>query len=487
MKRNKYPKYWLGAVAGGLALASTAAGIVNDIFTTTSAESQLANAQKSTAYENGVGYTTLNVPGASSNFWASIFNPGAQRRENERAQRMAAGLNNWSRNNAGTIGLQKQAAENEKGFTNSGMRFRLGKDVNTSIGVRKGKQNAWVSKGEYIWDGFNPPVRVNRGKNDTAPAYLTGKDTVFTNSKQVTPPPGFKTIAQAVPYAAATGNLPKLAMWQQMIHMNNNKNKYKYGKNPMPKFQEGVAPGWLSIANGTLGLLGGLSQIYNSRQKPQLNNTYVDNPYEQQAIMDMEKLDYDTTPIEKDILNLNAGLVDNIKNSGALSGAQKYMYLTQGANNVFDAVNKARLDAQNKRIELKKNIIDSKIKLGADKASRQQQASQYDQARYDQAMVAKRQAQQKGLKNMIGAGSTMFQDLSNREMQKYMMKQYASDVDRKNAVAQAYINSLTGGNTTQDYKFNGTGIIDGKPLPDSPTWLKDKRRWLYDGLQTDYA
>ena len=113
--------------------------------------------------------------------------------------------------------------------------FFNGKDVYTATGRGKGKQNAWLSKGEYIWDGEHVPSEVTTGPNDTAPGYVRGKDMVFTNNPNIPAPAGFKTIAQAVPYAAATGHLWDLANFQKNMHMRG----YRNGKDCMPGYFNG--------------------------------------------------------------------------------------------------------------------------------------------------------------------------------------------------------------------------------------------------------
>lgn len=112
-----------------------------------------------------------------------------------------------------------------------------------------------MSKGEYIWDGGDNLSAVTRGPGDTAPAFLRGKDIVFTNNPNIPAPAGFKTIAQAVPYAAATGQLPQLAKHQEDMHAMG----YYNGKDKLPRYAGGkVNLDWLpnAITSGA-GMLAG--------------------------------------------------------------------------------------------------------------------------------------------------------------------------------------------------------------------------------------
>ena len=193
--------------------------------------------------------------------------------------------------------------------------FFRGKDVFTAAGVMPSVKNANVSKGEYIWDGVHYPQYVNKGPNDTAPAFLRGKDVVFTNNPEIPAPTGFKTIAQAVPYALRTGQLGALAKWQEDMHNAG----YKNGKDP------GYAWGKDDLED--LGILASqlftINRQYKKAGEPIKNvDVRTKNKYEK-YLTDLRNLRVDNRPVIDNILQAERSAWNDIKLSGGMTGSEK--------------------------------------------------------------------------------------------------------------------------------------------------------------------
>ena len=95
-----------------------------------------------------------------------------------------------------------------------------------------------------------------------------------------------------------------------------------YAKNgKLPKFAEG---GWGNAAIAGIGALQGLDQYLTARRnKPYRPNTYVDNPYELDALTTLAGLRVNPYPILGQLRNAETRTNRAIDKSGGLSVAQR--------------------------------------------------------------------------------------------------------------------------------------------------------------------
>ena len=177
----------------------------------------------------GIGTVAGAVVGGATGLLGGIIGGFGAEKEMERKLELAKFVNNQRRQSESQTesftAMDTRSREKYGNSEDTMLHAYNGKVVSAS--GRKAKQNAWLSKGEYVWDGRNNLAYVNYGPNDRAKGYVNGKDTVFTNNPDIPAPAGFSTIAQAVPYAAATGQLPALANYQAAVKGYGN---YKNGK-----------------------------------------------------------------------------------------------------------------------------------------------------------------------------------------------------------------------------------------------------------------
>lgn len=156
-----------------------------------------------------VGAAIGGVVGGIGSFIGGLFGKSAAKRRIAEAKHKANMQTQFAYSQAGSEALNQEWAERYGNSEDQLLYAKNGKDagmmhcedgksglVETAFGQIPGKQNSFVNKGEWIWDGEDNLQYVDHGPNDTAKAYLRGKDTVFTTKHG---------IADMVPYAAATG------------------------------------------------------------------------------------------------------------------------------------------------------------------------------------------------------------------------------------------------------------------------------------------
>lgn len=254
------------AVGGGLALAANALQLSNY---NKSADQLLAESQNSTGSVGGINYQQVHFDGDAEmgevnkniasgtltgaaqgaaagavfgpigagigaavggvgSFIGGLFGKSKAKKQIEEAKLRAGFTNNYNYSSAASTAQDLAYMQDHGDSSQQRIHAKNGKDaVVTASGYSPVKHNSYVNKGEWIWDGDSNLNYVDHGPNDTAKAYLRGKDTVFTTNYG---------IADMVPYAAATGQLPQLARYQKAIHalenmsgMNKN-NKFRKGK-----------------------------------------------------------------------------------------------------------------------------------------------------------------------------------------------------------------------------------------------------------------
>lgn len=429
----------------------------------------------------GLGHAIGAVGGALIGGVKSIFGNKSAKKEMEEKIRQAKEIAS-----AGNLGRWSQAAsmaENDRYQQEIGSKlgtitsfayngkdrtpgYFRGKDVDTAFGRQNGKQNAWVSKGEYIWDGGDNLSAVTRGPGDTAPAFLRGKDIVFTNNPNIPAPAGFKTIAQAVPYAAATGQLPQLAKHQEDMHAMG----YYNGKDKMPKYGLGKTwqniKGWLgkqdysflpNVITSGAGMLAGWNQYRNAdSQSIKSPNIYEENPYEIAGLNELSGLRIDESPILRNIFEAERRGINDIKTTGGLTGTERMrgiLAANYGSKKAYtDAI--PNIQAQNNAY--RSAYANAMLSAGQNKAIRKQQANQYDEEYTAKANAARQQRKEQGIYNVLNNLNQFYKNEWERRQFNDMMSLYRSDQKVERDKLDAILN---GGNKSQAQKVAAVNSI----------------------------
>ena len=158
-----------------------------------------------------------------------------------------------------------------------------------------------------------------------------------------------------------------------------------------------------AIASG-LTALGGLSQILGARsQSLSSPTTYAPNQYERQALTAMANRRASVYPQLQAMRDTEARNRWAIRNSGGLTGAQKYLAnvasgigLQRNYASVIDAANQLNNQYRGEWANMASNI-------GTQNAQRLQNSNQYRDEAYARAHGARTQMEQVGMFNMLNA------------------------------------------------------------------------------------
>lgn len=182
-----------------------------------------------------------------------------------------------------------------------------------------------------------------------------------------------------------------------------------------------------AIASG-LTALGGLSQILQARNQS-LNRptTYAPNQYERQALTTMASRRASLYPQLQAMRDVEARNRWAIRNSGGLTGAQKYLAnvasgigLQRNYANVIDAAN--QLNNQ-----YKGEWANAALQVGTQNAQRMQNSNQYRDEAYAKAHGARTQMEQIGMFNMLNAIQQFYANEFKRHQFERTMGLYDQD------------------------------------------------------------
>ena len=182
-----------------------------------------------------------------------------------------------------------------------------------------------------------------------------------------------------------------------------------------------------AIASG-LTALGGLSQILQAKNQS-LNRptTYAPNQYERQALTTMASRRANVYPQLQAMRDAEARNRWAIRNSGGLTGAQKYLAnvasgigLQRNYASVIDAANQLNNQYRGEWANMASNI-------GTQNAQRMQNSNQYRDEAYAKAHGARTQMEQMGMFNMLNAIQQFYANEFKRHQFERTMGLYDQD------------------------------------------------------------
>ena len=431
------PWFALGAWLGG--------GVAEGLNSIKKENELLSDAGTSNASVAGVSYTMQNPlkydmgdydKETATSFLTNpargitrLFARSGQEEALKKAKQQIQTNNLFAYDNAFTRGQQMKYAQRNGNSEDQVLYAKNGKDVDTAFGVGSGKQNAWVSKGEFIFDtGSGIGHTVKRGPNDTAPAFLRGRDAVVTNKYG---------LADAAKTAYANGDIAgvyDVLNTQKQLHMMG----YKNGKDIMPNFANGRIPAWTNYVPNAIGSLASIGQYIDAAsQDIHTPDIYAENPYSAQALRDMAGLQYDAYPVAQQLIRERAKTDNALEKSGGLSGSQKYLGKIANAHNYYNTMANVWADFQKGNISLRQALNQAKINVGAQDAQRRQSANQYNTAYAAQAHAARQQGKQMGLRNVLDYMNNYAAMEFKRRQANYMMGLYDEgyNTDKQNAAS----------------------------------------------------
>lgn len=333
---------------------------------------------------------------------AGLFGGGSRHAQMRREQRTAESKADIgtavNRSNAYTTYLQHDYLKNHgdsRAQTLYGAKDgKLPRKIATGYGPMDVKQNAWVSNGEGIVepDGSMYVVPGKPNKKDTIPAHLNDQSMVLSKDE--------------MEYLKRTGD-----MQGAISRLTNKLGGYNCGK--LPKHSAGWVP---NAVSGGLGMLAGISQyIDGMNQRVKQPNTYVANPYEREAINDLQGLRLNTYPILPNIYDAQNRTLSSINRSGGLSKGQRFLGSLSAMNNTQQNISNLLSSAQQQNNAYISNAASTKLNAGATAAQLMQQANQHDLDYYSKAHAARESYKQMGMRNFL------------QSLQQY----YANEFDRR--------------------------------------------------------
>ena len=461
-------------VSAGMAAAQQLGNFFNGLNNNDSAETLSQQAGTSDQTAGGIGYKVYNnvnvdqvmkdYDSKNLSLGSIISNPlgalgslfggrGKQRAAAEKARLDNIDKTEYGREVAITQGMRQRAAQEEADY-NTGKMFSAynGKDVDTAYGIGNAKQNAWVSKGEFIFDpATNTGHVVKRGPNDTAPAYLRGRDAVVTKKY------GLADAAIDAYNAGDMAGVYDVLNAQKIMHMNN----YKNGKDCLPRLKGGFIPEWTNIIPNALGLGASINQIVQgSREQIVPTNVYARNPYSADALRELAGLRYDEYPVVQAMLKQGSRTNASIDSSGA-TGSQKYLARVANANNMYSNISNVYADFMNRNIALRQAFNQARLAAGAQDAQREQAANQFNSEMFAKSLAAKRQLQQMGLRNSLDYINNYAAGEFKRRQANYMLGLYDQQNDLEK---QSLLNESPKTNTITNYQYRPGIMYDTSNL-----------------------
>lgn len=393
-------------------------GVMEGINRVKDNQSIIDEAGTSTGNIGGISYTRQNEVSASDvmgeynkSMKDSIFsNPitsatqlflsGSQNKEAQLAQTKS--MNTGRDQVAGTI-TKVMRLNNAKQYGNPNSQYLYGvKDgklpcfengiISANGYVPSEMRNARVSNGEVLMDKYGNMTRAGKpGKkdnNDTLLAFVDGTDTVFTNKGGISD------------YVWETGD----AVGGQMMMQDYQQQKpygdllhARYGK--LPKMAEGW---WGSAIPAVIGSLQSIDQFAQARRnRPYRPNTYVDNPYEIDALSTLKGLRVNPYPIMQQLRNAETRTNRAIDRSGGLSAAQRSIGRLSALNTTQQNIANTMAGIQQQNNSYRSNYAQAALNAGNASRQARMQANQWDLDYYSKAHAAQLGGMQMGARNML--------------------------------------------------------------------------------------
>ena len=433
---------WLGeGVLSGLAAANK------------SVDEHLMDAGTSQANINGIGYTKQNnvdVAGIMGDYdkeagTAWLTNPGkaitmlfgrsAAKRAAENAAIHADIMQGAARDNAYTQYLRLDNAKRYGNTNDQQMyaakdgklpKFVGGKPTYSVLGETNAKPNAKLSGGEIVYNmGLGKASEVGGPENnrDQEYGYLHASDGVLSNK------PGLFGYSPADLFRA-TGNLK--AAENYMIASNNMKGNRMYKNGRLPRFSTGWASNFIPSAVGTAMSLEQMYQAYMN--KPKKPDTYVANPYENEALTTLAGLRVNPYPIMGQLRSAEARTNRAVDIAGGLSGAQRAYSRLGALNTTQNNIANLLMNAQLQDNQYKTNYAQQALNAGNATRTARMTANQYDLDYFSKAHAARQKGMQTGAANLLEQLQQYTANEFKRDQFDRMYGLYAADMcERKKA------------------------------------------------------
>lgn len=421
-----------------------------------------------------VGGAIGGVAGSIIGGVAGFFGGGSAKEEAERQLRIARNrtqdANSQRKDVAYTIGLRNQFnRENETDTSQSLFHAEKGKEgavnpmtmetykkhiVNTAYGKMFAPQNAWVSDGEVIKSADGSLHRVKGGKNDTARAYIQAGDSVYSK-KVINPETGNSIADDAASYAMA-GQLDRLDMNQNVGRMMQYTGKRK--RNMLPGYKGGTNKFWNAVKNIGQNLdlenvIPTVTAFTTAAQRDaqaegglRAPKSFVANPYENDALQQLNSLHSDYYPVWTQNRELEARGKSAIAQSGGLSAGQRMLGYMGLANKTQQNNAAALFEHQGRENALRAQAANAALQAGNQSATRQQQAYQWDEDMLAKANAARLNMWETSAYDRQNALESFFANKFKKNQFDRTMNLYESQQKVDAAKTKAIIDSLYNNN-----------------------------------------
>ena len=455
------------AIAGANPYAAAAMyalnGIASGLTSVQDNESLISDAGSSQANANGIGYQRQNIVSAGSvigdynkqTVQSLMTNPfeaatrwlmgGSQKKEALLAQSKSQNIANNQAAGALTKSLR---LSNAKTYGDSSSQYLYGAKNGKLPKYYNGKpfnisEPRAGQRGAFTAHGYDPNAKVNSltspfevivSKNgevsqNPGPMSMGSFDILPSSIK----PTDMVVNAKNVPYFLSTGDKEGTAariaaeQLESPTMMNNAATdllfRAKCGK--LPRFAEGW---WGSAIPAMLGTAQGISQYLQARaNKPYRPNTYVNNPYELDALSTLAGLRVNPYPIMQQLRSAETRTNRTIDRSGGLSVAQRNLSRLAALNNTQSNIANSLAAIQQQNNQYKANYAQAALNAGQNARQARMQANQWDLDYYSKAHAAQLNGMQTGLRNILGQVQGYQQNEFKRRQFNDMMELYRAD------------------------------------------------------------
>ena len=373
----------------------------------------------------GIGTVAGGLVGGVVGLVGGLFGSKSRKKKAQKAiqeqQQRAYDYNQWNRSGALTTKLQLDEQES--------IGYADGKDplVDTSLGLMQAEPNARTSEGEWIVNYITGNAhKVNRGKNDSAPSFLLPQDAVLSRKNG------------GAQYFEQTGDLEG-ALY--IDNVNRGYNKYKEGKQPLPRFKNGMPGYWIP---GLFGAVGSLYQYFDAaNQGVKKPNTYRKNNYQNRALNILGGLNVNRLQILRQMRDAEARGAQSINLSGA-TPSQKYMARVAQAANTQTAIGDIMAKLNEQQNALKSQYASSLLSTGQADRDAAMNSARWDLDYYSKAHAAKQQGQQMGLYNFLNNLNQTYANAFKYNTYNRMYNLYNTELDEE--ARRAYANLVLSNN-----------------------------------------
>lgn len=271
------------------------------------------------------------------------------------------------------------------------------------------------------------------------------------------------------------------------------------GKDGIPKFDGGLDAFGRMLPN-IIQSGAGLAQLLHYAKEPvQYHNTYVDSPYSNKGLQELNKLRFDPYPAIQASREAERRNAYGLSQAGGLSGSQRFLgRIGLALDNQRNAAN-AFTTAQQQNNAYRQAYAQALLNEGNQIATRKQSANQHDWQDFVSAHGRKTKGIEGGLYNLINAANSAYQNQFKyntwQQTNALYNQQLALDKQRvendlENAranlaiqkqIANTYLTPTLTGNTTIDYL--GAGAAQNRLrqsyenfISNLPVWLKTYRK-----------